>query len=312
MDLHIDLESFLGQYFSENESIVLWCSTGADSMFLLYKLLETKYKKNIVACYFNHKTRPETEQEEKFLFELGKKEWFQVEVAECDFEKIKKLYPSKSFEELAREKRYQFLEAVANIYQTKYILTAHHLDDRIETFFFNLVRGTKLSGLINMTPCSGSILRPLLGIQKKDIESYLVEKNLRYFVDSTNLDTKITRNKLRQETLPQFEDINTNYRKNIQNTLSYFEELKDFIDYEVKKFLADKKSFKIEDFNSCSPLLQKEIIRYIYFISNNNSTIGLSEANIEEIIRFINGKNNKTKKEIRQLSMRKENKDIFF
>ena len=66
------------------------------------------------------------------------------------FEKIQKLYPSKSFEELAREKRYQFFDAIMHIYSSKHILTAHHLDDKIETFFFNLARGSKLTGLINM------------------------------------------------------------------------------------------------------------------------------------------------------------------
>jgi tRNA(Ile)-lysidine synthase len=51
-----------------------------------------------------------------------------------------KLYPNKSFEELAREKRYQFFDALLNIYNTDKIITAHHLDDKIETFFFNMIR----------------------------------------------------------------------------------------------------------------------------------------------------------------------------
>lgn len=51
-----------------------------------------------------------------------------------------KIYPSKSFEELAREKRYEFFNAIMNIYNSKYVLTAHHLDDKLETFFFNLAR----------------------------------------------------------------------------------------------------------------------------------------------------------------------------
>jgi tRNA(Ile)-lysidine synthase TilS/MesJ len=55
------------------------------------------------------------------------------------------LYPNKSYEELAREKRYQFFDAVMNIYNSKYVLTAHHLDDRIETMLFNMLRGTKLT-----------------------------------------------------------------------------------------------------------------------------------------------------------------------
>jgi hypothetical protein len=70
--------------------------------------------------------------------------------------------------------------------------------------------------------------------------------------------------------------------------------------------------FEISAFNFLSPFMQKEVIRYIYFISNWNSTIGLSEANIWEIIKFINWKNNKTVKEIWGLKMRKENKIILY
>jgi len=310
--MDINLESFLQQYFSPDEKVIVACSTWPDSMFLLHHLLQTSYKDNIIAAYFNHKTRPETDQEEQFLIDLWKKEWFAVEVAECDFEKIQKLYPSKSFEELAREKRYQFFEAVAQIHKSGYIMTAHHLDDRIETFFFNLVRGSKLTGLINMTECSGNILRPLLKLEKKDILEYLDDNNLTYFTDSTNTNTDITRNKLRLDILPQFEEVNKNHKGNLSNILSYFEEVKEHLDNEVQIFLWKENNFIISDFNSLSSLLQKEVIRNIYYISNKNSTIGLSEGNIAEVIRFINGKNNKTVKEIHGLKMRKENTRIFF
>ena len=118
-----------------------------------------------MVCYFNHKTRPETDEEEAFIEALWKEKWFPVEIAECDFEKIKKLYPDKGFEELARDKRYAFFDAIMHIYNSKYVITAHHLDDKIETFFFNLARGSKLTGLINMTESSWAVLRPLLQLQ---------------------------------------------------------------------------------------------------------------------------------------------------
>ena len=330
------IQNFLEKYYSKQEPIILACSAGPDSMFLLYKILETDYKKNLVVCYFNHKTRPETEIEEKFLEELCKKEKIAFETASCDFEKIKKLYPSKSFEELAREKRYQFFNAIMHIYKTDKVLLAHHLDDKIETFFFNLARWTKLTGLINMTEKSWAILRPLLNLEKKDILSYLDENNLKYFIDETNFSLDYTRNFLRNEIIPKFYKINSNFKKNINNTLKYFEEIKNFLDLKIKNFLEieDKKIkitkkyekiyeifkevdgylwwFFIEDFNKQENFLQKEIIRYIFYITNNNSTIWLSEANIWEIIKFINWKNNKTIKEIKNLKMRKENEIIIF
>ncbi len=308
----LKIEEFLNKYYNPNEKIILACSTWPDSMFLLYKILETKYVKNLVVCYFNHKTRPETDLEEKFIEDLWKEKWFKIEVAECNFEKIKKLYPSKSFEELAREKRYDFFNAIMNIYDSRYIITAHHLDDKIETFFFNLARWTKLTGLINMTEYSWGILRPLLNIKKKEILEYLDENKLEYKIDSTNKDLEITRNYLRHEIIPKFKKINSNYKKNIWDTLTYFEELKNSIDSEVKTFLWTRDYFYIKDFDSLPKFMQKEIIRYIYFISNWWSTIWLSKANINEVIKFINWKNNKTKKEIKKMKMRKDNKIILW
>ena len=322
----LNIENFLSKYYWEDDKIILGCSTWPDSMYLLYKILETKYKKNLVACYFNHKTRPETDKEEKFLEDLWKEKWFTVEVASCDFEKIKKLYPSKSFEELAREKRYAFFDAIMNIYKSKYVITAHHLDDKIETFYFNLNRWSKLSGLINMTESSGGVLRPLLKLEKNEILNYLNENKLKYSIDETNSDTEITRNYLRHEIIPKFWKINSNYKKNLSNTLNYFEDLKNHIDWEVESFLSVKdhpqslfskdgskyRFFNINSFNSLSPFLQKEIIRYIYYISNWKSTIWLSEANIWEIIKFINWKNNKTIKEIKWLKMKKDWQSIFY
>jgi len=324
------MQKFLEKYFQNNEPIILACSAWPDSMYLLYKLLNTDYKKNIVVCYFNHKTRLETEDEEQYLEAFCKKENIAFETASCDFEKIQKIYPSKSFEELAREKRYQFFDAICNIYKTNKVITAHHLDDKIETFFFNLARGSKLTGLINMTEFHWGILRPLLNLEKTEILDYLDSNNLKYFIDSSNSENKYTRNKLRNNIIPQFEEINSAYKKNIKNTINYFSELKDFIDTEVKNFLEEQWIkifnsceykintlqiywyFYIEDFNKKSDLLQKEIIKHIFYISNNNSTIWLSEANILDIIKFINWKNNKTIKEIKELKMRKENKIIVY
>jgi tRNA(Ile)-lysidine synthase len=63
----INLQSFLQKYFKSTDKIILACSTGPDSMYLLYEILKTSYRNNLVACYFNHKLRPEADEEEVFL-----------------------------------------------------------------------------------------------------------------------------------------------------------------------------------------------------------------------------------------------------
>jgi tRNA(Ile)-lysidine synthase len=66
----INIEDFLHKYYKKDEKIILACSTGPDSMFLLYEILKTSYKDNLVACYFNHKLRTEADEEEIFLENL--------------------------------------------------------------------------------------------------------------------------------------------------------------------------------------------------------------------------------------------------
>ena len=329
--MDFNIEKFLDKYYTKDEKIILACSTWPDSMFLLYKILETKYKKNLVVCYFNHKLRVESDDEEKWIENLWKEKWFTVEIADCRVKEIKdKFYPSKWLEEVAREKRYAFLNAIMNIYNSKKIITWHHLDDKIETFMFNLLRWSKLTWLINMKENSWTILRPLINIEKKDILEYLYKNNLKYNIDLSNNDTEITRNNLRHNIIPNFKEINLNYKNNIKNLCSYLEDVKDFIDNEVESFLKEQGIlifnswkykintlsinwyFYIKDFNKLSKLLQKEIIRHIFFISNNKSTIWLSEGNINEVIKYINWKNNKTIKEIKNMKLKKENEIIIF
>lgn len=317
--MSFSLLPFLEKHLSHDEPFILGCSTGADSMYLLYKILETPYKKNLIAAYFNHHTRDQCQQEEAFLQELGKKEGFQVEIWECDFEKIKKLYPSRSFEELAREKRYQFFDALCHIHEAKKVFLGHHLDDRIETLLFNMLRGTKLTGLINMQEVSGNIFRPLLRIEKSEILEYLKQCTLPYFEDESNTKNEYTRNFIRNEISPLLQRVHPEYKKNISNLFGYFEELKQDLEKQVLCFLEDgelisweKGCFPFESFFLLSPFIQNEVIRYIYFLRNNRSTIGLSEWNIAEIIRFFHGKSEKWIKKIHSLNMKKEKGLIHF
>lgn len=309
------MQKFLEKHFKENEKIIIWCSTWPDSMYLLYKILETSFAKNVVACYFNHNLREESKQEEKFLEDLWKEKWFQVEIASAPMKEIwENFYKSISLEEVCRQKRYEFFNAILNIYNSDKILLAHHLDDKIETFFFNLARGSKITWLVNMQEKSWAILRPLLNITKDEILDYLRKNNLEYKIDKTNFENDYTRNKLRNLILPNFSEINQNYKKNISSFMEYLAEIKENIDEEIKNFLSkyDWKYFLIEDFSNLSNFMQKELVRYLFFITNWNSTIWLSKANIAEIIKFINWKNNKTKKEIKNLKLEKDNKKILY
>ncbi len=308
----LNIEWFLKKYIWKNDTVILACSTWPDSIFLLHEILNSNYKNNLIVCYFNHHLREEANEEEVFIKKLSKKYKFKLEIGEAHIKSIRLISKSVSIEELARKERYEFLENIRQKYNGKYILTAHHLDDKIETFFFNLLRGSKLTGLINMTEESGNILRPLLHLEKAQILISLKEKKILYRLDASNLDTTITRNFLREDIIPLFKWINPKFKENIEKTLTYFEELKENIDNQITKFLIHEDFFYTDEFLELSTFLQREIIRSLFWKSNGNSTIGLSESNIQEVIKFINGKWNYTKKEIKHMKLRKEGKRILF
>ncbi len=213
------IESFLEAHLTPDEPFILACSTGVDSMYLLHQILQTPHKNSVIVAHFNHKTRPECEQEEDFLQDFCKQHGLTLEVAEADFEKLQALSPSKSFEELAREKRYQFFDALCHIHGAAKVFTAHHLDDRIETMLFHMLRGTKLRGLINMREVSGNIYRPLLHTPKSEIREYMDSQSLPYFEDSSNADMEHTRNYIRHEIVPKFHQVHPEHYTHLAKLL---------------------------------------------------------------------------------------------
>lgn len=115
-----------------------------------------------------------------------------------------------SFEEVAREVRYDFLAETAKAHGYGAIATGHHGDDQAETVLMRIVRGTSLTGLAGI-PGVGEwngvpVIRPLLGVSRADIVDYLREKDLEYLEDASNADPKYTRNRIRHELLPMLRE----------------------------------------------------------------------------------------------------------
>jgi tRNA(Ile)-lysidine synthase len=113
-----------------------------------------------------------------------------------------------SIEMAARELRYNWFEEIRKEYNASAIAVAHHSDDSIETILLNLLRGTGLKGICGIRPKNGYIVRPLLCVNRKEIEDYLHEQGIEYIVDSTNLENEYTRNKIRNIVMPILREIN--------------------------------------------------------------------------------------------------------
>ncbi len=301
------LSSF-SKYVKTDDILVLAVSGWVDSMVLLDLVLAHHPKGKIVVAHFDHSLRwIESDWDKESIANYCNRWNITFEVEKMDIATLAK-EEKMSVEAVARKYRYEFLARTAEKYRAKYILTAHHQDDRIETAVFNLIRGAKLGGIHALSEISWLLLRPLLHTSKSEILEYAKEKNISFREDSSNTDTEYLRNHLRANILPEFEKINGEYRKSIENFIEYTEELKTWIDDEIQNFLSGEQSFSVADFEKKSPFFQKEIIRYLYE-KTNGGTIWLSEGNIDEILRFIRTANGGTMKEIGRLKlMKKENR----
>jgi tRNA(Ile)-lysidine synthase len=196
------------QLLEPEDCIIVAVSGGPDSMALLHILflLAKKQRWRMIAAHVNHQFRVtesarEAEEVERFASSLGLPCIIGV-INVPDY--INKT--GKNAQTAAREKRYEFLLQAAARYGATKIVTAHHADDQAETILMRLLRGTGPSGLAGI-PLRRKIknvelIRPLLRIYKTEVLEYCREHNINFFIDSSNLDRKYTRNQVRNDLLP--------------------------------------------------------------------------------------------------------------
>jgi len=121
---------------------------------------------------------------------------------------------NNSIQNKAREIRFSFFNEIFSKYNFDFILTAHHLDDNIETIFLNISRGKKVSVFSGMNLVNDIIVKPLLFIEKNDIINYAKQNNVTWREDRSNVQNKYLRNYIRNILIPSFRKINKNYKSN--------------------------------------------------------------------------------------------------
>lgn len=188
-------------------------SGGADSMYLLCRLLEgrEKYGWTVYAAHFNHGLRPTAQRDEDFVRDWCEKQ--NVPLFRCRENVEEYAFQNKlSVEEAGRILRYRFLEDIAweqgDSEHPILVATGHHAGDNAETVLMNLIRGCGLHGLTGIPERRGNIVRPMLNAVRREIEAYLEEHSVPHVEDETNADPAYTRNRVRLELLPLLEELN--------------------------------------------------------------------------------------------------------
>jgi tRNA(Ile)-lysidine synthase len=193
-------------------TIIAAVSGGADSvaLFHLLNMAKEEFGIKIVAAHYNHHLRgAESMRDEFFVKKLAGLYMAPFETSGSDVKKASG--PGRGgLEKTARDLRYSFLEKTALKYRSKTIALGHNLDDNAETFIFRLITGAGAAGLSAIPEqrelCGGiRIIRPLLGIKKGDIESFLKEEKMPFVFDSSNAGDDYTRNRIRHSLIPLIE-----------------------------------------------------------------------------------------------------------
>ncbi|MFA4930563.1 MAG: tRNA lysidine(34) synthetase TilS [Patescibacteria group bacterium] len=259
-----------------NSKLLLALSGGPDSVYLLYQLLEIKEKKNIQLhlAHLNHNVRhQQSDQDEKFVTTLAQK----LNLPLSKKKLTKRATGQNPSEQKLRQLRYNFLEKIRAQTNCAYILTAHHLDDQIETIIFNFIRGTGPTGLTGMHFQQRKILRPILDISKTEILAYLSHHHLKYRTDRTNQDIKYSRNYIRQELIPAMQKLNPHLSQSISQLSQIIANQQNYINQETLKSLNKitvdcegtgtlrraRTILSLTKYKKLHPTLQTEIIKTI-------------------------------------------------
>jgi len=276
----------------KKSAVILAFSGGPDSVYLLNKLLEIKKQHGlkVIIAHFNHKLRgKESGKDEAFSKKTAEKYKLIYETESSDIKKYAK-ENLLNLEEAARIKRYEFLEKLRKKYKAAAVLTAHHLDDNLETFIINLLRGSGIQGLKSMQIKNKNLLRPLLFIQKSEILQYLKSKKLKFQTDSTNSDKSLLRNEIRLDVVPVLKKIQPKLARTFIYTWENLNELYDFIytgakDW-IRKNSANTSEIDLPKFKKLHAFMQKKILQTIYE-SLYGSISGLTRENLERLIHHV-------------------------
>lgn len=208
--------------FTPGDKIILAVSGGVDSMVML-DLFQRMEEEFVVAhCNF-HLRGAESDGEEAFLRDYCGEAGIELDVKHFDTREYAAL-TGISVEMAARKLRYDWFFELLDQLSFRYVATAHHQDDLIETMLVNLSRGTGIRGLSGIRPKNGKIIRPLLTVNREQILAYAAEHHIRYKHDSSNDELLFQRNMVRHQIIPLFEEINQAFRKNAVRTASILTE----------------------------------------------------------------------------------------
>jgi len=242
-----------------DERILLAVSGGIDSVVMVHLFLEAGFDCAIAHCNFQLRGE-DSDLDEAFVRSLATSVGIPVFVKSFNMEAETK-ERNISLQMAARDLRYEWFDHLLSEQSLDRIATAHNKNDTVETFFLNLSRGSGIRGLKGIPPRRGKIIRPLLFASRSQIESYQRKHKLAYREDSSNLETKYQRNKIRHDVLPVMEQINPGFTEVMKGNMERLGEVFEIYDQSIQKVRTDlfeekqgRISIRVEKLKKLTPL----------------------------------------------------------
>lgn len=211
-------------------------SAGVDSVVLCHLYHQAGLPFAIAHCNFQLRGK-EADEDELFVASLASK--LGVPFYSTRFETTAFAEKNKvSIQVAARQLRYEWLEKIRQTSDCQYIATAHHLDDSIETVFYNFAKGCGLRGLHGIPATKGSIIRPMLFASKKQVLVFAEKEGISFREDASNLTDKYSRNLIRHHAVPIFEKINPQFQRTAAANLQRLIEAEQLYDFALAQIKA--------------------------------------------------------------------------
>lgn len=207
---------------AEGQQVLLAVSGGRDSMVMTDLMSQSGFAFAIAHCNF-HLRPGDCDRDERFVRDIAKRYNVPCFVSQFDTEDYAHA-KGLSVEEAARKLRYEFFEEVRLREGYDVIATAHHMDDSVETFFINLIRGTGIAGLHGIKSRNGRVIRPMLCFDREAIDRYVQEHAIAFVEDGTNAQPIYLRNKIRLQLLPLLRTISPSFNVTMQHNLHRLQE----------------------------------------------------------------------------------------
>ena len=273
--------------FDRSHSLLAAVSGGADSVVMLHLLAQCRLKVAVAHCNFQLRGA-DADGDEEFVRQLAAR--YEMPFFSIRFDTL--AYSEQhhlSVEMAARELRYNWFAELAAEHHFDRILTAHHLNDNIETLLLNLSRGTGINGLCGIAAINGNIARPLLFATREQIEEYARLNKLTFRTDCTNLTDDYQRNIIRHQIVPVMKQINPSFEERMSKNFKHIRQAANIYNWYVDNAKAEMLE---TDGNGCKidgeKLMNQPFAETVLFESIK--PYGFNGAQVEDIIKNLGQK----------------------